>query len=261
MKAILALSLLLSANLLFAKTFIISDIDDTLKVSHVLNTADAALNAFRTDIPFKGSPELFRFLEKEVKDSKFFYVTNAPKWLMKKSHTKFIRENAFPKGDIYLKSEYSSEEHKIKTILKILKKETPTQLILIGDNGQEDIKFYDHIAREVERTYPKMKVHQFIHVLYEEEDTLMLEEGQVPFVTTLGILSGMASQKVMGLSSIKLRAFANSQAAMVLKEQRSYESLMFPEWYACRGYVYSNHFSSRGMVQKAFDHIEDICKQ
>lgn len=252
-------TLVLSLSFSHAKTFVISDIDDTIKVSHIRKVTSSAANAFKTRVPFAGSADLFQFLKSEIKDTSFYYVTNAPRWLMTRSHLKFLERNNFPGGGLYLKSEYSSEEHKVKTILNIIQKGKPDRVILIGDNGENDIVFYDKVNQVLKKSRPEIEVHQFIHIVYDGKEILEPRQDQNSYVTSLGILSVLKETPSLKINSKRLAAFTNKQADLVLKSKKENDSLMFPEWLKCGGYTFNNTFSPRGKIQRAFEYIEENC--
>jgi hypothetical protein len=58
------------------------------------------------------------------------------------------------------------------------------EIILVGDNGQDDIIAYDN----VKKAFPKMenKIHIYIHQIYGtgiKQDGMTLEKGQIPYLT------------------------------------------------------------------------------
>jgi len=130
----------------FSKTLIVSDIDDTIKASHVRNKVDSASNGLVTTIAFKGMSDTYGIVLESV-DAEVIYVTNALEVLMGNSHTEFLKKNKFPKGKIYLRKG-SADHHKLNSIRAHLKNDpTIDRLIMIGDNCKKDIKFNNKIAK------------------------------------------------------------------------------------------------------------------
>ena len=196
MKAIwLVLVILITTNLAQAKTLLISDIDDSIKISHVKSPLGMAIRAFSTSSVFMDMPELYQLI-KSTTDTEIIYLTTSPAWLMQGSHTRFLKENGFPEGPMILRTTESRENHKITNLRKIIQDKKPTDLILIGDNGERDIEIYDQIQRE----YPEVKMTTFIRTLYsqkEHSDILKLKPGQKSFLTPAEIALVLAEKSYL----------------------------------------------------------------
>ncbi|MEN8137047.1 MAG: phosphatase domain-containing protein [Bacteroidota bacterium] len=161
----IGLSSLLINNKEF-ETGVLSDIDDTIIVSHSTNklkkTALVGLkNAYSRKIVTE-TKELFETLDS--KGCQFFYVSNSEtnlylliKWM--------LRINNLPNGPVFLKRiknyknifrvRYHKEfeikyRHKIGRIINILELFPTKKFILVGDSGQGDPEIYRLIAS----TYP-----------------------------------------------------------------------------------------------------------
>lgn len=83
----------LSVSSAWSRTIVVSDIDDTLKISYVRSLTDKVLNAPRTDLVFAGMPEPFLALQNRG-DVEFIYLSNAPTWLMTEAHQVFCVRTA-----------------------------------------------------------------------------------------------------------------------------------------------------------------------
>lgn len=253
---LLTLSLLMASLSSQAKTMVISDIDDTLKVSHVRSLLDAGLNAFKYRNEFTGSSEVFQLLAQEIEGISFTYVSNAPSFGMTTSHTLFVRENDFPAGALYLRDEYSSDEYKVKTIRTLIKKNSPDKVILLGDNGESDINFYDTIVKEFTG---QVDFKQYIHQVYEGSDVLSLKGEQVGYLTTLDILSDLYEDTLFSLSPTAIENLAETLAQQIAKEKRDDDSLTFPEWLSCESANFDNNLSFNSQVSKAIKRIKKVC--
>ena len=152
MQLFLAAFCFLIWSLAGAQIAVISDIDDTIKVSHVLDRSDSVSNAFRTHNVFRGMPQLYQLLASSFPEAEFFYLTNAPRVLMEDSHSRFLRQNQFPRGHLLLRESLSDSEHKIRTIRRILSRPGWRAVILIGDNGERDPQIYAQAVKE----FPKL---------------------------------------------------------------------------------------------------------
>ncbi len=135
---------------------VISDIDDTIKISEVLDKKALMRHTFAE--PFhvtEGMPEYYQQLKD--KGAYFHYVSSSP-WQLYSSLNKFIHEN-YPKGSISLRDFRvtdsslidfltSSKDYKLDTIRGIIKRYPKHQFILIGDSGENDPEIYAKIAEE-----------------------------------------------------------------------------------------------------------------
>ncbi len=137
---------------------IISDIDDTIKVSNVLKKNELIDNTFiRKFIPVKGMPELYQKFKK--KGAAFHYLSGSP-WQLYPSIYDFLNEEKFPGGSIQLKffrvkdksfiDFISADQLQYKTdaIKVILKRFPQRKFILVGDSGEKDPEVYAGIASE-----------------------------------------------------------------------------------------------------------------
>jgi hypothetical protein len=152
------------------KVLVISDIDDTIKVSNVLDTVGVVARSLNFTVPFAGMAELYQLigLRKGI-TTKFIYVSNAPAEifgypLMSVSHGEFLSFNNFPKGELLLKESLDEQNHKIKSIRKITKSFKPDVVIMIGDNGELDTDIYAQAQKELNQLgIPSLT---YIHQLY-----------------------------------------------------------------------------------------------
>ncbi len=184
--AIFFLTFLLSN--VHSKTIVISDIDDTLKDAQVLNKIEMAKKAYNIRLVFPGMNNLFQELEASLQSRgesyKFFYVSNAPDFLMQKAHDKFIRINHFPAGSVLLRAKLSESEYKIKAIEQLIIKERPDTVIMIGDNGERDAEIYEKVSTKLFVKYGVEKSFQFIRKTYTSaQGGKQISEGQIFFVS------------------------------------------------------------------------------
>ena len=184
----------------FSQILIVSDIDDTIKISHVLDRPDALLKAARTSNLFLGSNYFYQFLYEKYKNIgvEFVYLSTAPRFLMETSHSNFLKHNNFPGGSLILPSSLMQiHNHKINTLREILNARHYQQVILIGDNGERDIEIYDQIKNE----FPGFQYLTFIHQVYftqaEEHQGKALLPMQVGFVTPIEIAISLKEKDLL----------------------------------------------------------------
>lgn len=160
---------------------VISDIDDTIKVSQILGRLSTVLSrAFCQEyVPEKGMPELFEYLNKELtvpvgKDRHakplFYYVSGSP-WQLLSSIQKFIPKH-FPPGEIIMdqlnlpcvkKLIHSVDivEYKMNRIETIMNKFPKRKWLLIGDAGEHDADIYASIYQK----FPNRVCHILIRLM------------------------------------------------------------------------------------------------
>ena len=141
---------------------IISDIDDTILVSHSTQTLKKLrlmlLRNAVTRKPFPGASAFYTALHNgysENEGNPFFYVSSS-EWNLYDLLDDFCRFNQFPKGvfmlreleDGLFRSGRGNHEHKLEKIRMILHAFDPMPFVLIGDNGQKDPEIYLQINRE-----------------------------------------------------------------------------------------------------------------
>ncbi len=176
----------------FTKTIIITDIDDTLKITHLKDLAQLPGAAIDTEKYFKGMPRLLKSIPKH----KIFYVSNGLNTPFKNVYKKFLFKNEFPRGEMFLRKFSNLKTHKVDTISYILNRENPEKVIFIGDNGQEDPEIYHHI----EEKFSSINFITFIRTVYNEEKGTPLESGQIGFVTPFEIVDRLFEQSLLSLS-------------------------------------------------------------
>lgn len=219
-----------------AQTLVISDIDDTIKISHVLDLADNVLNGPEFENHFLGMSGLYQRILKADSGTQFAYVSNAWKPLKAPYHGFFLRFNQFPEGGLYLREKLSDQQFKITTIRDLIARSTPKKLILIGDNGQKDSLVYDQIKKE----YPQLSILTFIHQVYSVHNRFQtgrpLSSGQIGFVTSVDLAEKLHKKNL--IDSEDLESLIHNVLSELAKEDgnRGSGQMAFPVWLDCRDY-------------------------
>lgn len=123
---------------------VISDIDDTIKITDILDGKDAILQNtfFRTarEVPYMS--EVFRNWVSE--GAHIHYVSNSP-WQVYPALSKFIVNQKFPQGSMHLRAVSTQDliigkpgKHKLDIIPKIIRDFPHRKFILVGDSGEID---------------------------------------------------------------------------------------------------------------------------
>ncbi len=132
---------------------VISDVDDTIKISEVLDKKVLIKNTFvKPYKTTKGFPEYYKTLKKQ---GAYFHYVSASPWQLQPSLKPFMDAH-YPKGTIILRNFRlkdsslldflkSSAEYKVKQIKNIIERYPKHQFILIGDSGEHDPDVYAKI--------------------------------------------------------------------------------------------------------------------
>ena len=135
---------------------VVSDIDDTIKLSQVLERRELLLNTFvRPFKPVTNMAALYRDWQTREKAT-FHYLSSSP-WQLFPALDGFLRTNGFPEGSVHLRAirlreelfgEGSSQEHKLTELRRLLGDFPEREFVLVGDSGERDPEIYGTIARE-----------------------------------------------------------------------------------------------------------------
>ena len=148
--------------------FIISDIDDTVKISEVADKRKLLLNTFCNEfIAVEGMPSLFRYWESEYRATIHFVSSNP--WHLYPSIKQFTAINNFPQPVFHLKYFRIKDrtllnllkkgpKTKPKTIESIIRRNPNGNYILIGDSGEEDPEVYAEIYRHYSKAIVKILI-------------------------------------------------------------------------------------------------------
>lgn len=137
---------------------VVSDIDDTIKISHVANRHELLLNTFCRE--FRAVPGMATLYQNWAHQTNvaFHYVSASP-WQLYRPLAEFIERERFPKGTFHLKQFRvkdtsffdlftSPERYKTETISVLLERFPHRQFVLVGDSGEKDPEAYGALARK-----------------------------------------------------------------------------------------------------------------
>lgn len=264
--SILGLFVLATISQGHATSILVSDIDDTIKVSHVLDVDSVLANTVALENSFMGMPELYHGLVAFKKADKVVYLSNAPNFVMKKLHQNFLKKGGFPDGDLIMSKGLSNKGHKIEALRQLIRENDPTEMILIGDNGEKDTLIYDQIQNE----YPYLKMTTFIHQAYSQipyrgNTGKLLEKGQIGFATSIDLAAqllsmGYLSAKVYEDMTLKILPKALAEGNYVARGK----AMMFPAWFDCRDFAATKLPSTeknRNEIAKFQDKLELRCSR
>lgn len=179
------------------KAIIISDIDDTIKISHVRNPSMKILRGFYAYDVFVGMNYLYHTLGSQFRRSNFYYVSAALKSLSFYWHSKTLEYAGVPTGEMFLRENQEKKEFKLSALRKILAFNTTKRVFLFGDNAEYDSIVYDQIQKE----YPHRKFYIFIRKAYPDGNPIM--PGQEEFLTPLDVAVSLYEKKVFSFEKLK----------------------------------------------------------
>lgn len=239
---ILSLTLIASISTQ-AKTLLISDIDDTIKIAHIRSFKGKLANAFRTSNIFKGMSKLYKDIQRDG-DAEIVYLTNAPQSIMGYSHRKLLRTGNFPAGTLLMRqSGVSSMDHKRIALNNLMKEQNPDTVILFGDNGEHDIRFYNNIKIK----YPNIKFITFIRIAYDLDPKHTPINGQYGFISPFEVATKLHEENILTTQTVD--EFIEDHALAFLKDKKKKVKgkTYLPKWMGCKG-----HSSKRTLAN--YDH-------
>lgn len=137
---------------------IVSDVDDTIKITHVRDRAAAIRNTFCA--PCAEVPGMAVVYKRWAKrGAAFHYVSGSP-WQLYTPLEQFTRDAGFPAGAWHLKHLRLADpetvlaflgpqqEYKLNAIRPLLERWKQRRFILVGDTGEQDPEIYATLARE-----------------------------------------------------------------------------------------------------------------
>lgn len=220
----------------FGKILVISDIDDTLKISHVLMTYDTIDNSIAYDNHFIGMSQVLQAVGKS-NDAEFAYVSNAPRSVMLIPHEMFLDYNQFPLGTLYLRPSIFDSNHKLETITDIILKSEANFVLLIGDNGEADPVIY----RDLVQRFPAIRFHVYIHQVYsvlsKSETGQKLEAGQKGFATSIDLAADLQALGLLAVSDFEQISAKVIPAILSQDMTAYYGEIAFPDWMDCRDFL------------------------
>ena len=144
---ILAFVFLLSSQV-FARTLIVVDIDDTIKVTNVLSKPDIYINALLSKKAFSGMSELLQ--EMNISETSIVYLSGSPSFLAGRIDA-FLSFNQFPQPEnVILREDLSIKtyDYKLDKINKLLARNVFDKVILVGDDTEYDPEVYNEISKK-----------------------------------------------------------------------------------------------------------------
>ncbi len=136
---------------------VISDIDDTVLVTALPRPFLAFWNTFvrheESRRPVPGMAELYRTLTRQDPDAFVVYVSTGA-WNLAPALQRFLRRRGFPDGPLLLTDWgptpegwfRSGQDHKRRTLRRLVDELPQLSWVLVGDDGQHDPALYDELV-------------------------------------------------------------------------------------------------------------------
>lgn len=241
------LFLLIYSNAYSAQLILISDIDDTIKITGVKNFKMMMAYGTREE-EFFGLSSLYNYFlcnqgpsdclqtgGRGVFDKNVVYVTGQPGRLHKLG-VKFLSKNQYPFGQniLWKDSRQSTLDFKKEIIEKYIKMSPPNnKYILVGDNGEYDPQVYEYIKAK----YPERVLATFIHMLYlPAGEKHKLFPGQIAYLTSVDLAVHFFNmQQINGDGLQKIIDAGN-------KELLKPDNNLLKSWFACKYFRHMNWF-------------------
>jgi hypothetical protein len=159
----IGLSLFVSFTL-SASVSIVSDLDDTIKITNSGDTVDGAINAALKSDVFSGITEFFMGAKNYAQD---LYVLSASPTVLRLKIQSTLSKRHIEFKKLILKNPADQESkftYKVREINKIMS-ETSDDFLLIGDDVGQDPEVY----AEIQRLHPQRVLAIYIHVINNRE--------------------------------------------------------------------------------------------
>jgi hypothetical protein len=142
----LFLMILLSSPIVHSQTIVISDIDDTIKLSNIrANKLSVVFRGLFVSDAFSGMNTLYNEFEKNQID--IYYVSGSPK-IIGSRVSRFLEKHQFPQSENLILRDnlkVNTKKYKLKNIKKIIEDQNPVSVILIGDDTEYDPEIFYEI--------------------------------------------------------------------------------------------------------------------
>ncbi|MBT4867730.1 MAG: DUF2183 domain-containing protein [Planctomycetaceae bacterium] len=136
---------------------IISDIDDTIKISEVTNRGELFANTFIRD--FRAAPKMADAYRHWANAGASFHYVSASPWQLFDPLSELLADQRFPAGSVHLRNfrfkdrsliEFLTDTDvaKRKVAEKLLHDFPRRQFVLVGDSGERDPEMYAGLARD-----------------------------------------------------------------------------------------------------------------
>lgn len=247
-----------------ARTLLVSDVDDTIKLAHVKDITSAMRYARDDESRFAGMSSLYQLIDKDIPDLDIVYLSNAPNWLMGGVHRRFLANGKFPQGTYIPRTDFDKDEHKLLHLHQLINDLKPDTVILLGDNGERDADFYEEIAKEYSKK--GIKFYQFIRIVYANNfvEALLapVRSDQVGFISPLEISFELEKAGLLSTNSVQWMIDNFAKKILMAVSHADSGDVVFPYFVTCRDLVWKwdDTLSRFPIMKDVKGRIFDRCK-
>jgi phosphatidate phosphatase APP1 len=146
---------LISFNSVFAKVVVVSDIDDTIRQSHILNLLDAGIRLAGNPEEFKDLGVIYQALSEASMENSgekmaIVYISASTKFFYLGEEWITLRQ--FPQGEVVQRQSLSEDKKmfKVSNIIRFLGENyvPGDELFLFGDNAELDPEIYQEVLKK-----------------------------------------------------------------------------------------------------------------
>jgi phosphatidate phosphatase APP1 len=205
-----------------AKTIVITDIDDTLRITNRIKGGyiEQAENVLSPYTHFSGMNDIINTLYKNGAD--IYYVTAANSWIVDLS-IYFLDFNQYPQTQniFYREGLEDVQNFKTRTISEIINHTLPDTIVYLGDNGEFDSPVYEQ--------FNDMSRKNFISIrkLYEYNGVVVPETQRI-FITAADLAAQLEQAEL--LSSQQAQAIIAKISSEIMSQDDYQFSLILPDW-------------------------------
>jgi phosphatidate phosphatase APP1 len=147
---------------------IVSDIDDTIKVTEVLDKKALLANTFLEE--FRAVDGMAPLYAKWAKEGMQLHYLSASPWQLEEELRVFLERSGFPRGPLHLRKARTNSlktplvliagarEHKLAELTELLRRFPARRFILIGDSGEQDPEIYGEIFRAAPKQIDRIAI-------------------------------------------------------------------------------------------------------
>ena len=178
---------------------LVSDVDDTVKVTDVLHRNVSMRNAIHSKLVFAGMAELYRdLLGKDSPAERLEFISGSPRILLTHKVDECLRDAHFPPYRAALRNRVGSVADFKTRVLRRLYGGSESQFLLIGDDTQSDPEVYAKFAAA-------KKPDQVLAVYIHQITGRALPPRSIPYLTAFDIaLKEYQAQRLNALQAAEV---------------------------------------------------------
>lgn len=193
-----------------APLLLLSDLDDTIKISHTQSKLITVYRGLFRSSAFAGMAELYSEILANHPECSFYIVSSSPPAIRGKIDF-FLSKNKFPKAEIILRDwirEPSTLKFKLKQVMELVEG-SRHPVLLVGDDTEHDPEVFAHVAKK----FPEKVLARYARVVSGRE----LPEGTQGFFTAFDLAclelgaGRLTSEQVLRVGEAVLKAEKNSR--------------------------------------------------